>query len=153
MSNNKSILANYLLLGLLLVIIFACKKPKNGEYQMTETGEVETLWCPSPTATCSASSRSFTQQIPVTINNSGETQFYTNNTLWQKNGKNISYEAAFTVKESPGSTISYTVSYQGKIIDNKNMEGTFSSITKSFSGGSVNTNTYSGIFQIKKIKK
>lgn len=119
---------------------------------MTESGDLITTSCPTPT-NCSTSINTFDFQNKVKIDYSGETQFYVNNTLWQKNRKNISRDDAFTTIQSPGSTTSYTVSYQGKIIDNKNMEGNFISITKSFSGGSVTTSTYTGTFQIKKIKK
>ena len=134
------------------IINISCKKVREGDYKMTKSGDVNTTSCLTST-NCITSSNTFDFQNNVKIDYSGETQFYVNNTLWQKNGKNISCKDENTIKLSPGSTESYTISYKGKIIDNKNMEGDFTSINVNFSGGSVTTSTYTGSFQIKRIKK
>lgn len=134
-----------LIIGITLV---SCRKPRNGDYVMTETGTKTTRSCWSPTNCETKSEAVFTKSV-VAVEDSKKHWLYVDGKKWDKDINAVYYTNSFTNEYSPTSSESFTFTYSGAIKHKFLIEGTYTINSVYYENPSVYYFTNTGNFTLK----
>src|SRR5437868_5506280 len=132
-------------------LLCACKKPRNGDYIITETGNSIVTSCSTPTSLCTTSSNPYSNEREVKVKNSKKNSFMVDDDVWIKSDKNVSFHSEVTENYSPGAHESFTIDYSGVIKNKFLIEGTFTINSVYYSSNIIYQNSQ-GNFTIKNKK-
>ncbi len=138
----------FLLIGITMVF---CRKPRNGDYVMTETGTkiIQSCWGPG---NCETKNEAVFTKSVVAVEDSKKHWLYVDGKKWDKDINAVYYTNSFTNEYSPTSSESFTFTYSGAIKHKFLIEGTYTINSVYYQNSEVYTTTNSGVFTLK-VKK
>jgi hypothetical protein len=130
-------------------VSFSCRKPQNGNYTMTTTGEYRTTECSSYT-NCVTFSNDTGSTKEIIIDHSRKKTVEIDGQAWVRDGDSVTFDNEIS-DQSPGSGSTKNYMYRGEIKNKFEIVGTYtiSSSYRSMTGNSTET-TNSGGFTIRR---
>jgi hypothetical protein len=127
-----------------------CRKPRNGDYTMTETGTKTTISCPT-SSDCATSSEAVSTKSVVPVEDSKKHWLYVDGKKWDKDINSVNYENKFS-EDYGSATESFTVHYSGAIKNKFEIEGTYTTNTVFTDATGIYYTSTTGVFSLK-VKK
>ncbi len=149
MTHKKIVLAAFTLV-LFVAFMFACKKPKNGNYSYEESGTKSTHLKEGGGTYTLTSNDGFNNSADARFKNKSNSTLYIDNVPWDINGDSVTNRSSSTTITNSTSSVKSSYSYMGLINGRKTIEGRFVRVQTYYSFTNIRIDSSSGTFKYQK---